>query len=257
MQAGKNGEPRILPFIPATKKTEAIVGAGSKRGSERSALGLRPIFVRCGAVSEAAGSCYLEAGWSKVLVSIYGPRPDAKASHFSETGRLECTVKLASFCGVPAAELEQREKDLPVAIRPALEAALQLTRFPKSVVDVCVLVLEQDGDVVAPAITCASLALADAGIDMFDLVAACTVVKTDEGGMIVDPQGSEAVGTGRSLTAMMPSRGEVTLLTHDGEWGVTDLQQALTLGVEASKHIHGIMRAALLTSNSPDATQVH
>jgi exosome complex component MTR3 len=224
-----------MPFLRIPKAEKK--GAECQRIDGRSPMGLRRLFVRTGAVSEAVGSCYLEAGRSKVLCSIYGPRPDAKAAHFSETGRLECVVKLSAFCGVPAGEQEQREKELPLQLRPALEAALQLTRFPKSVVDVCVLVLEQDGDITSPAITCASLALADAGIEMFDLVAACTVVKA-ESGIIVDPQGSEATGRARALTAIMPSRGEVTLLSHEGEWSLVELQQALNTGVEACKHIH-------------------
>jgi exosome complex component MTR3 len=242
-------ETKLLPLLRVPREEKK--GSAGKR-CDRSAMGLRRLFVRTGAVSEAVGSCYLEAGRSKVLCSVYGPRPDAKAAHFSETGRLECVVKLSAFCGVPADEQEQREKELPLRIRPALEAALQLTRFPKSVVDVCVLVLEQDGDIISPAITCASLALADAGIEMFDLVAACTVVKAEDG-MIVDPQGSEAVGKSRALTAMMPSRGEVTLLSHEGEWSLVELQKALTIGVEACKHIHSIMRASLISSSNDSA----
>ena len=35
------------------------------------------------------------------------------------------------------------------------------------------------GDATSSAITCSSMALADAGIEMYDLVAACTVVKVD------------------------------------------------------------------------------
>jgi exosome complex component MTR3 len=244
----QGADTKLLPFL-RIPKAERKEGERQRSVDGRSAMGLRRIFVRTGAVSEAVGSCYLEAGRSKVLCSIYGPRPDAKAAHFSETGRLECIVKLSAFCGIPAAEQEQREKELPLQLRPALEAALQLTRFPKSVVDVCVLVLEQDGDISSPAITCASLALADAGIEMFDLVAACTVVKGDSG-LMVDPQGSEAEGKARALTAIMPSRGEVTLLAHEGEWSLIELQQALGIGVEACKHIHSIMRNSLISSNS-------
>ena len=53
---------------------------------------------------------------------------------------------------------------------------MQRHTFPKSNVDVYCLVLESGGSDVAVAISAASLALADAGIEMYDLVSACSVV---------------------------------------------------------------------------------
>lgn len=48
--------------------------------------------------------------------------------------------------------------------------------FPNFQVDVYVLVLENDGSVLAAAINCAGLALADASVPMYDLVSAATMV---------------------------------------------------------------------------------
>ena len=50
-----------------------------------------------------------------------------------------------------------------------------LDRFPKAVVEVFVVVLEADGGELGVAISCASMALANAGIEMYDLVAGCAV----------------------------------------------------------------------------------
>lgn len=51
----------------------------------------------------------------------------------------------------------------------------QVHRLTKSVVDVHVMVLQADGGELAVATSCASMALADAGIELFDLVTACSV----------------------------------------------------------------------------------
>lgn len=61
-------------------------------------------------------------------------------------------------------------------MQQALEASVQLHLFPKAAVDVFCIVLEAAGGEVAAAITAASLALADAGIPLYDLVPACAVV---------------------------------------------------------------------------------
>lgn len=68
------------------------------------------------------------------------------------------------------------EREYSSMMQTALEAAVQLSSFPKAVVDVYCLVLEAGGAELAVAITAASLALADAGIEMRDLVTACSVV---------------------------------------------------------------------------------
>lgn len=68
------------------------------------------------------------------------------------------------------------ERTLSALLQTALQSAVQLHTFPKAVVDVFCLVLESGGSDLAIAITAASLALADAGIQMYDLVSACSVV---------------------------------------------------------------------------------
>lgn len=64
-------------------------------------------------------------------------------------------------------------------LNEALSPALCLERLPKSHIDVYVQILESDGTnaSLAAGITCASMALADAGIEMLDLVTACASVR--------------------------------------------------------------------------------
>lgn len=61
-------------------------------------------------------------------------------------------------------------------VQQALDSAVQLEAYPKSVVDIFCVVLESGGSDLAAIITTASMALADAGIPMFDLVTSCYVV---------------------------------------------------------------------------------
>jgi len=61
-------------------------------------------------------------------------------------------------------------------LQAALEAAVQLDAFPKCLVSVHCVVMESGGSDLGVLITAASLALADAGIPMFDLVSACCIV---------------------------------------------------------------------------------
>lgn len=43
-------------------------------GRQRNQVDVRPIFVRCGLVSQAKGSAYIEAGNTKLICCVYGPK---------------------------------------------------------------------------------------------------------------------------------------------------------------------------------------
>lgn len=58
----------------------------------------------------------------------------------------------------------------------ALSPAVMLAKLPKCVVSIYVVVLESDGGELAAAINCASLALIDAAVEMYDIVTASEAV---------------------------------------------------------------------------------
>ncbi|KAE8656826.1 hypothetical protein F3Y22_tig00116997pilonHSYRG00418 [Hibiscus syriacus] len=95
----------------------------------------RPSFFRTGAVNSASGSAYAELG-------------NTKGSDHKEFSSM---------------------------LHKALEGAIMLETFPETTVDVFALVLESGGSDLPVVISCASLALADAVIMMYDLVAAVSV----------------------------------------------------------------------------------
>ncbi|CAA7025251.1 unnamed protein product [Microthlaspi erraticum] len=60
-------------------------------------------------------------------------------------------------------------------LHKALEGVIMMETFPKTTVDVFALVLESGGSDLPVVISCASLALADAGIMTYDLITAVSV----------------------------------------------------------------------------------
>ena len=108
---------------------------------------------------------------------------------------------------------------------------MRLEKYPKSVIDLFAIVLDSDGGVLPLAITCGSLALAHAGIEMFDLVAACSVVSIGRQ-IFLDPTEEEEASAARGsvrrgesgcsvggsvMMATMPSLSRVTQLVQVGE----------------------------------------
>lgn len=71
---------------------------------------------------------------------------------------------------------DKTSQEMSILIRQAIEVSLQLERFPKSIIEINLVVLECDGGVLGACISAASAALADAGILAYDLVSSCSAV---------------------------------------------------------------------------------
>lgn len=74
---------------------------------------------------------------------------------------------------------DAEDRSIAVAIQQALLSSVRLELFPKSTIDIFLVVIEADGieGCVASGSIAASTALADAGIDMLGLVMSCSAVR--------------------------------------------------------------------------------
>ncbi|CAN1182201.1 Exosome complex component RRP41-like [Linum perenne] len=211
----------------------------------------RPAFFRTAAVNAASGSAYAEFGNTKVIVSVFGPRESKKAMMYSDVGRLNCNVSYTNFA-TPVRGQETDNKELSSMLHKALEGAILLETFPKTTVDVFALVLESGGSDLPVVVSCASLALADAGIMMYDLVAGVSVASLGKNLMIDPVQEEESCQDGSLMLTCMPSRYEVTQLTITGEWSSSNLNEAMQLCLDACSKLAKIMRSCLKDAAGQD-----
>ncbi|XP_077252891.1 3'-5'-exoribonuclease family protein [Tasmannia lanceolata] len=230
---------------PNQRKKQAIFkDVDWVRPDGRTFHACRPAFLRTGAVNAASGSAYAEFGNTKVIVSVFGPRESKKAMMYSDTGRLNCNVSYTTFSS-PTRGQGSDHKELSSMLHKSLEGAIILETFPKTTVDIFALVLESGGSDLPVIISCASLALADAGIMMFDLVASVSVSCLGKN-LVIDPTSEEESYQDGSLMIMcMPSRNEVTQLTLTGEWSTSKIHEAMELCLDACLKLGEIMRSCL------------
>jgi len=192
--------------------------------------------------------------------------------HVTEEGRVACDLRYTAFArseqqrraaGTTMASLRTRghsardatsdaeEREASGVLVSALEPCVRLETIPKSIVDLDVLVLEDDGSALAAAVAAASVALADAGVEMRDLAAACVVAKLPGagGGLVVDPTAEEErAAVGGLLVSVMPSLNEITQLVQFGELHQNDITDAIELCLDASSRLYATMRRVLLSA---------
>jgi len=106
-------------------------------------------------------------------------------------------------------------------------------------------VLQADAGTRCAGITAASLALADAGIPMRELVAACAAGKID-GKVVLDLSDIEdKQGDADLPVAFMPKSNVISLLQMDGSLTEEEFKQALELATNACRKIYDMQREAL------------
>ncbi|MHC1586317.1 MAG: exosome complex exonuclease Rrp41 [Candidatus Hecatellaceae archaeon] len=209
---------------------------------------LRPIRMEVGLLANADGSAYIEQGKSKIIVAVYGPR-EVHPKHLGLPDRaiIRCRYHMAPFSTAerksPAPS--RREIELSKIIREALEPVIFSEYYPRSMIDIFIEVLQSDGGTRCAGITAASLALADAGIPLRDLVAACAVGKVD-GQLVVDLNDDEdKEGEADIPLAYIPAFDRISLLQMDGQLSEEEFLKALQMGKEACLKIYEMQRQAL------------
>ena len=225
-----------------TKKTT------KKRYDGREANELRPIKIESGVLPNADGSAYIEMGRNKVLVGVFGPR-EMHPKRFSKPNMatLRCRYHMSPFSVSPrrSPAPSRRDTEIGMVMSWALEPAVFLDRYPRSVIDVYAEVLEADGGTRTACINAATVALVDAGIPMRDLVASCAAGKVD-GRLILDLGDVEdKEGDADVPVAYMPKLEKVTLLQMDGVLPPEEFKECINLAIEGCKQIYEIQREAL------------
>jgi exosome complex component MTR3 len=219
----------------------------------------------------------VELGHTKVLcqVSLSFSHPDSTP----DMGCLDCKVQFAPHIGmvestvrsqavlpldsmVSAGKLQSdtmaRESSLSKQLHSALVSVLKLEDFPKCALMVHVTILQDDGSVLTTCITAASLALADARVEMLDLVTSCTVAvienerkgvtegdgfEEDEPLFLADPTEAErSQATAVICLAMTPNLKEVTLWSQSGRLNAMHANHAIDLCRSGCRTIHKFMR---------------
>ncbi|MGA8855829.1 MAG: exosome complex exonuclease Rrp41 [Candidatus Bathyarchaeia archaeon] len=209
---------------------------------------LRPLKLEVGILDKADGSAYIEHGKNKILAAVYGPR-EAHPKHIALADRavVRCRYHMAPFSTderkSPAPS--RRELELSKVIRESLEPAIMSEYFPRATIDITIEVLQADAGTRCAGITAASLALADAGIPMRELVAACAAGKV-EGKVVLDLSDIEdKQGDADLPVAFMPKSNVIGLLQMDGSLTEEEFKQALDLAINACRRIYDMQREAL------------
>jgi exosome complex component RRP41 len=213
---------------------------------------LRPIKIKVGVLNRADGSCYFEFGGNKVIAAVYGPR-EVHPRHMqkSTSAVVRYRYNMASF------SVEERKRPGPdrrsievsKVSREAVEPVIFQEYFPRSAIDIFVEILQADAGTRTAGINAASIALADAGIPMRNLISACAVGKVDDTLVLDLNKNEDNYGQADMPMAMTPE-GNITLLQMDGHLTKEEFKEALEMAKKGCAVIYEMQKTALLEKYS-------
>ena len=212
----------------------------------------RPIEAKVGVIKRADGSALFKIGNTWAYAAVYGPRNlHPKFLQDPRKGILRCNYNMMPFSSSgervrPGGS--RRSKEISLVTGKALLPVLNLEEYPNSVVDVFIELSKTEAGSRCAGICAASMALADAGLDMKDLVCAVSVGKVDDK-LVVDLDYSEESYQEGPVAdipiAIMPHSGKITLLQMDGEVKKDELIKAIEMGKKVCMDIYEIQKKAL------------
>lgn len=195
-------------------------------------------------------------GKTKVIVSIFDPREIKNQNKYSNSGELFCDFKFSPFASIKRKppQTDSDEKSLALAMMRALLPAVCRHEFPNFQVDIYANILQDGGSCLGAAITCAGLALADAGIPMYDVVTATTVGILDNK-ILLDPtnmeedlclQGTESEEHGIVTMARLSTHEQISELWQSGFMTLSTLKIVNQLLVDSNKALVPIIKQNLV-----------
>ncbi len=219
-----------------------------KRENNRKPDELRPLVIKAGVVPNANGSAMVQLGKTIAIAAVYGPKEMfPKHKKIFNRASLETVYNMVPFSTTERVRPgpSRRSREICKVTRDALEPALFLEEYPKTEISVFIDILQADAGTRTAGINAASVALADAGIPMRDLVAAVAAGKIDDE-YVLDLDGKEEEVTKCDLpVAYMPKDKRITLLQMDGDISQKDVKEVIKLAIKGCETLYEKQKQAL------------
>lgn len=143
-----------------------------------------------------SSTTYLQMGQNKILVNIDGPKEPTNANKSKidqDKAILDININVTKFSKVNRQvsannnnSPDKQTQEWEFEIKQLFEKIIIMESYPKSIINIAVTVLQQDGGILASIINCVSIALMNNSIQVYDIVTACSVGVVDQMHYLLD-----------------------------------------------------------------------
>lgn len=190
------------------------------------------------------GSSYVEQGNTKVVCTVQGPmEPLLRSQQRSSAATIEVSLNVASFSKTERRKRLRTEKnivELKATLERTFEECVMCHLYPRTVIEINIQVLAQDGSLLATAANAATLALIDAGIAMYDYVASISA-GLHNSSPLVDLNSLEESDTPTLTIGVVGQSEKLALLLLEDKMPLDRLEQVLAIAVAGTHRVRELM----------------
>ncbi|KAL8114073.1 exosome complex component RRP41 homolog [Apium graveolens] len=216
----------------------------------RRPMEMRQLRAEIGIVSKADGSASFEMGNTKVIAAVYGPREvQNRSQQLNDQALVRCEYTMANFSTGDRRRKpkgDRRSTEISLVIRQTMEACIMTHLMPRSQIDIFVQVLQADGGTRSACINAATLALADAGIPMSDIVTSCSAGYLNSTPLLDLNYVEDSAGGPDVTVGILPKSTKVTLLQMDSKLPMDIFETVMQLATEGCKAVANYIHEVLL-----------
>jgi len=220
-----------------------------KRLDSRKLDEFRPMEAAIGVIPQSRGSATFSFGDTHAIVGVQGPGPmHPKGLQEPTRTKLRCHYFMAPFAtserGRPGRS--RRSTEISMVIGEALSNVIFLEEYPKTALDIFMEILQANASTRCAALNAASMALAEAGIPMKDLISSLSVGKAD-GQILLDVAGAEDnFGDVDMAVATVGGGDAFVLLQMDGVITLAEFRTMLDMAKHGCAVVHKKQKEALM-----------
>eukprot|EP01064_Diplonema_japonicum_P008022 TRINITY_DN15582_c0_g1_i2.p2 TRINITY_DN15582_c0_g1~~TRINITY_DN15582_c0_g1_i2.p2 ORF type:complete len:248 (+),score=61.16 TRINITY_DN15582_c0_g1_i2:47-790(+) len=207
----------------------------------------RELEIELGCFKDGAdGSAAVVAGGTKVVAAVYGPREVVGVREDLCSVSVQCQYAAFSSASGHRRVDDRQANEVADTVKSVLEDIIIRSQFPSSAIDVFLNVLADDGSVLTTLLNAASVALVAAGIPVLDLLTSCSA-SFIQSNVLADITHEESRAAAPSLNiAILPSTGDVAMLTFDNQIEPTDLQMLIAEATKGCQKIHAQLKTCVV-----------
>ena len=219
-----------------------------KRLDGRKLDEMRPIETDVGVIKKAMGSGIFKFGDTYALSAVYGPKPfHPRFLQDPQNLVLKCRYNMAPFSTSDRIRpgYSRRSTEISKVIRLALDSVVFKEDYPRTGVEVYVEILQADASTRCAGLNAASIALADAGVPMRDLISSCSVGVIDNT-IVLDVAGIEDnYGEVDLAVATIADQDKFVLVQLDGIITPEQFHEMLELAKKGCAEVYKQQKAIL------------
>lgn len=193
----------------------------------------------------ADGSSYLEQGNNKIITLVNGPQEPALRSQTNPShATMNVTVNITKFSKMERSKSshknERRVLEMQTSLVRTFEKNVMLQLYPRTLIDIQIHVLQQDGGIMGALINGITLALIDAGIAMYDYISGVSIGLYDTTPLL-DLNSLEENAMSSITLGVVGKSEKLSLLLVEDKVPLDRFESVLAIGIAGAHRIRDLM----------------